>query len=226
MEYVWSTSWGLSTRMIGALVMAHSDDDGLVLPPRLAPIQVGVVPIWRRDEERSVVLEAVDRVERSLEDRLSVYVDRREATPGWKYAEMELKGVPLRLEVGPRDVARGQAMSVRRVGRTKEPLPLDGLSESVPRLLDGIQAELLARYRSMHAARTFPVDSYDDFRSRIEEGGFFRAHWCGKEACEARLKEDTKATIRCIPLDGPPENGKCLVDGAVSERRVVVARAY
>ncbi|MGD8374580.1 MAG: proline--tRNA ligase [Acidobacteriota bacterium] len=226
MEYVWSTSWGLSTRMIGALIMAHSDDDGLVLPPRLAPIQVGIVPIWRKDEERAGVFEAVERVERALADRLSVQVDRREETPGWKYAEMELKGVPLRLELGPRDVASGQVMSVRRVGRAKEPLPLDGLSESVPRLLDGIQAELLARYRAMHAAHTVAVDSYDDFRDRIDAGGFFLAHWCGNAACEARVKEDTKATIRCIPLEGTAEKGACLVDGAPSDRRVIFARAY
>ena len=226
MEYVWSTSWGLSTRMIGALVMAHSDDNGLVLPPRLAPIQVGVVPIWRKDDDRPKVLEAVDHVEEALGGTVSLFVDRREETPGWKYNEMELKGVPLRLELGPRDVGSGQVMSVTRVGRAKEPIPMEKLEERVPQLLDAVQAELLARYRAMHRDNTHEVDSYDDFKERIEAGGFFLAHWCGSAKCEARVKEDTKATIRCIPLDATEEKGECMVDGEASSRRVILARAY
>ena len=226
MEYVWSTSWGASTRLIGALIMAHSDDNGLVLPPRLAPIQVGVVPIWRNDEDRAKVFEALERIESALGGIVSLFVDRREETPGWKFAELELKGVPLRLELGPRDVANGQVMSVSRLGRSKEAIPIEGLCERVPQLLDGIQAELLERYGVMHRENTHQVDSYDDLKDRLQQGGFLLAHWCGSAECEARVKAETKATIRCIPLDAPEEKGKCLVDGNDSSRRVIFARAY
>jgi prolyl-tRNA synthetase len=226
MDYVWSTSWGLSTRMVGALVMAHSDDDGLVLPPRLAPIQVGAVPIWRKEDEREKVMEALERIERALDGRVRLFVDRREETPGWKFHDLELKGAPLRLEIGPRDVAAGQVMSVTRLGRRKEPIPIEALAERVPRLLDAIQAEMLERYRKMHRDHTHRMDDYEAFRGQIDAGGFFEAHWCGSPSCEERIKQETKATIRCIPLDAPREAGRCLVDGAASERRVILARAY
>ena len=227
MEYVWSTSWGASTRMIGGLIMSHSDDDGLVLPPRLAPIQVAVVPIWRQDDERAQVFEAVEKIEAALDDTVALHVDRREGiSPGRKFNELELKGVPLRLELGPRDVASGQAMSVNRIDRSKEPIPLDRIGERVPQLLDAIQAELLERNRVMRREHTYTVDSYDDFKARIDEGGFFQCHWCGSPECEAKVKEETKASIRCIPDDAEEEKGACLYDGKPSSRRVLFARAY
>jgi len=227
MQHVWNTSWGLSTRMIGALVMAHSDDDGLVLPPRLAPIQVGAVPIWRKDEEKAGVLAAMERVEAALQGKVALSVDRREElSPGWKFNEMELKGIPLRLELGPRDVAAGQVMSVTRLGRKKEAIPIDRLGARVPEILDAIQAELLERNRTLHRERTFSIDDYAEFKERIEGGGFFSAGWCGKPECEAKVKEETKATIRCIPLDAPDEAGGCLRCDGASARRVLFARAY
>ena len=228
MEYVWNTSWGASTRLVGTVIMAHSDDDGLVLPPRLAPVQVGVVPIWRKDEDRRRVMDALETVETALGDTVALHVDRRdEFSPGWKFNEMELKGVPLRLEVGPKDVAAGQVMSVARTGRVKEPIPLARLGERVPQLLDAIQAELLERHRTLQRENTHVEDSYERFRERIDaEGGFFSSPWCGSRECEEKVKTDTKATIRCIPLEAVEEAGKCMICGKDSPRRVLLARAY
>jgi len=227
MDYVWSTSWGLSTRVIGGLIMSHSDDNGLVLPPKLAPTQVGVVPIWKKDDERAKVLEAVEKVESALSDVVRLKVDRREVSPGWKFNDMELKGVPLRLELGPRDVASDQVMSVSRIDRAKETIPIDQLRERVPQMLDTIQATLLENNREMHRKNTRPVDSYDEFKDRLDsESGFYLAHWCGDAKCESRVQEETKATIRCIPLDAPEEKGKCMACGGDSGRRVIFARAY
>jgi len=199
-----------------------------VLPPRLAPTQVGVVPIWKKDAERAQVSEALQKVESALHGKVSFAIDRREEfSPGWKFNDMELKGIPLRLELGPRDVAAGQAMSVTRIDRTKEAIPLDRLAERVPEILDSIQAELLRRNQELHRDNTRPVDTYDSFKERIDaDGGFLQCHWCGSGKCEAKVKEDTKATIRCIPLDAPEESGECLICGKASSRRVLFARAY
>jgi prolyl-tRNA synthetase len=227
------TSWGFSTRMVGATIMAHGDDAGLVLPPNVAPIQLVIVPIFRREDERATVAEAVERLERSLSDvqtasgPLRWKTDWREESPGYKFNHWELRGVPLRLEVGPRDVAAGQGILVRRVDRAKETQALDAVAERLPTLLADYQAELFQRALDFRAANTHHVDDYETFKSTLEErGGFLMAHWCGDGSCEAQVNADTGATIRVIPFESPDEAGRCLVDGRPSERRVLFARAY
>jgi prolyl-tRNA synthetase len=227
-EYVWNTSWGVSTRLVGALVMAHSDDNGLVLPPRLAPVQVVVIPIARKDDERARVLQAVDQLESSLQDLVRLKVDRRfEVSPGWKFNEWELKGACLRLELGPRDVAAGQATAVSRLDRSKENIPLDQVADRVPQMLDALQAALLENYRKMQSDHTHQVDDYGRFNEMLDgDGGFLLSHWCGGAECETKVKAETKATIRCIPLDAPEESGTCVACEGPSSRRVIFARAY
>jgi prolyl-tRNA synthetase len=228
MDYVWQTSWGVSTRLIGALVLGHGDDQGLILPPALAPIQVVIVPIWKSDEERGTVGETAAKLERSLRGAARVRADlREEVSPGFKFHEWEMKGVPLRLELGPRDLASRQVVAVSRLDRKKTPLPLDGLESEVPALLAGIQTAIHERALKFRTDHTHPAADYGQFRERLEaEGGFYEALWCGNPACEARVKEETKATIRCIPLDGGGASGTCLVCGASASTRVVYARAY
>ncbi|HKY32555.1 MAG TPA: proline--tRNA ligase [Candidatus Polarisedimenticolia bacterium] len=232
LEYVWNTSWGASTRLIGALVMAHSDDQGLVLPPRLAPTQVVVVPIFK-ESERETVVRAMDDIVRSLSPEIRVKGDARDGVrPGFKFNEWEMKGVPLRLEVGPRDLAAGQVTAARRVSApgaapAKTTLPIAGLRESVPALLEEIQRSLYDQAADRLRRNIRPVDTYDEFKQILDEiGGFLQAHWCGRAACEARIKDETKATIRCIPLDPAPEPGRCLLCGEASTRRAYFARAY
>ncbi len=227
-EYVWNTSWGVSTRLVGAIVMAHGDDNGLVLPPKLAPVQVVIVPIFK-ENEKSRVLPAAEEARRALEaGGVRVKTDAREGIrPGWKFNEWELKGVPLRLELGPRDLDAEQATAVRRHNREKTPLPLASLADMVPPLLDRIQRELYDAALARREKATHVVDDYATFKETIESpGGFLRCHWCGSQECEATIKEETKATIRCIPLDAPEEKGRCLVCGKDSSRRVHFARAY
>ncbi|HEX7072099.1 MAG TPA: proline--tRNA ligase, partial [Rhodothermales bacterium] len=229
LEYVWATSWGVSTRLIGALVMTHSDDQGLVLPPRLAPVQVVVVPIYRNDDERVTVLEACERIGAGLKAAgVRVKVDARESQrPGWKFNEYEVQGVPVRIAVGPRDVQNDACEVARRDTRTKESYPQAGLPERISALLDRIQSDLFNRARELRDRLTTRVDSYDDFKSVLDEkGGFVLAHWDGTAETEARIKEETKATIRCIPLNREPEPGVDLITGRPSEGRVLFARAY
>jgi prolyl-tRNA synthetase len=228
LQYVHTSSWGVSSRLVGAMVMVHGDDNGLVVPPRVAPIQVVIVPIWRKDDEKVAVLEATTRLQKEIGERARVKVDAREQySPGWKFNEYELKGVPVRIEVGPKDVAKNQAVIVRRDTKTKDFVPQAGMAERVAALLDEIQAGLLAASKKATEEHSFVVDSYDEFKKMIEaESGFLYSHWCGAAACEAKIKEDTKATARCIPLDGKKEKGKCLVCGADSEQRVIFAKAY
>jgi prolyl-tRNA synthetase len=228
MEYVWNTSWGVSTRLVGALIMAHSDDNGLVAPPRLAPVQVVVIPIARKEDERAQVLEVVDRLEASLKDRVRLKVDRRlEVSPGRKFNEWELKGACLRLELGPRDVAAGQVAAVSRLDRSKENIPLDKVVDRVPEMLDELQATLLENYRKMQSDHTHEVDDYGRFNEILDgDGGFLLSHWCGGAECETKVKAETKATIRCIPLDAPEESGTCVACEGPSSRRVIFARAY
>ncbi len=228
MEYVWNTSWGVSTRLVGALIMAHSDDNGLVAPPRLAPVQVVVIPIARKDDERARVMQVVDQLEASLKDRVRLKVDRRlEVSPGRKFNEWELKGACLRLEMGPRDVAAGQVTAVSRLDRSKENIPLDQVADRVPEMLDELQATLLENYRKMQSDHTHEVDDYGRFNEILDgEGGFLLSHWCGGAECETKIKQETKATIRCIPLDAPEESGTCVACEGPSSRRVVFARAY
>ena len=239
-EYVWQTSWGLSTRMVGALSMAHSDDDGLVLPPRLAPIHVVIVPIYRKDEERAAVMEAADRIAGSLrDDGLVVEVDARDGMkPGAKYYEWERKGVPIRLEIGPRDLEQQAVMSKMRLaekderGRpVKETLGWSDLGVEIGRRLDAFQGQLFDRALAMREENTVLVDTWDDFVS-VFEGGMSKivyAHWDGTTEPELAIKEATKATIRCIPLEGQgpaAEPGACIKTGNASAQRVLFAKNY
>jgi len=232
-KHPWGTSWGFSTRMVGATIMAHGDDSGLVLPPNVAPIQVAVVPIFRTDEERSAVEAALEPLEAALKDvvtasgPLRFKVDRREESPGFKYNHWELRGVPFRLEVGPRDVAAGQGVLVRRVDRSKEPIPLAALAADLPDRLAAYQRALFQRALGFREANTHRLDTLADLKALMEgEGGFVLAPWCGDAACERRVSEETGATIRVIPFDSPDETGACLVDGQPAARRVLFARAY
>ena len=226
------TSWGFSTRMVGATIMAHGDESGLVLPPRVAPVQVIVVPIFRSEDERVRVAAAVDRIVRALAagaggTAVRVEVDWRDASPGFKFNHWELRGVPFRLEVGPRDVAADQAVLVKRTDRSKEALPIGALTGELPRRLDAYQAELFRRALDFREANTRRVDTYAEFKAALEEGGgFLLAPWCGDAACERRISEETGATIRVIPSNAADEPGACLIDGRPSERRALFARAY
>ena len=228
LEYVWATSWGVSTRLVGALVMAHSDDQGLVLPPRLAPIHVAIVPIYKSDGERSAVLELATKIRDGLPADLAVELDDREQySPGWKFNEWELKGVPLRIEIGPRDVASGQVVFVRRDTGEKSFVPVDQVTAAVPEALDAIQQGLFDKALAFREANTHDVATYDEFRERLEaEGGFYRANWCGSTEEELRVQEETKATIRCIPLDGSEPTGPCFLTGQEAAARVIFAKAY
>jgi prolyl-tRNA synthetase len=218
--------------MVGATIMAHGDDSGLVLPPNVAPVQVVIVPIFRKDEEKAAVAEAIDRFQAELASTpegkaVRVKVDWRDDSPGFKYNHWELRGVPFRLEIGPRDVAAGQGMLVKRVDRSKEPVPLMQLAAELPARLRTYQAELLQRARDFQAENTHSVDTYQQLKDGIEgQGGFFMAPWCGDGKCEKQVNDEIGVTIRCIPFDSPAEAGKCIVCGGPSERRVLFARAY
>jgi len=227
-EFAYNTSWGLSFRTIGAIIMVHGDERGLKLPPRVAPIQVVIVPIWRKDAEREIVESAVDGVRESLRDVARVFVDRRDdKTPGWKFNEWEMKGVPLRLEIGPRDVAGNQAMVVRRDTHEKQAIPLDELATRIPELMEEIQDNLFASAKQMLDENTERVSTYERLQERVAaNAGFSRVWWCGDEACEEKVKVETKATIRCIPFDQPGGTGPCIVCGRHSETEVIMARAY
>ena len=229
LEHVWATSWGVSTRLIGALILTHSDDAGLVLPPRLAPTHVVFVPIYRTDDERAAVLERAEALAAELRAAgVRVKVDARDGyRPGFKFTEHEVQGVPLRLALGPRDVAAGTVELARRDTRSKESVPQDGLAARVTALLADIQTALYERASIRTAAHTTRVDTYDDFKRVLDEtGGFLAAHWDGTAETEARIKEETKATIRCIPLDQEEEDGVDMVTGQPSRGRVLFAKAY
>jgi prolyl-tRNA synthetase len=228
MEYVWATSWGVSTRLIGALIMAHSDDNGLVLPPKLAPFQVVIVPIYKGDEQLALINEKVDGLVKSLKALgISVKYDNADnKKPGWKFSEYELKGVPVRLAMGARDMENNTVEVARRDTLTKETVSCDGLDIYIKNLLDEIQANIYKKAFDLRAAQTITVDSYDEFKEKIEEGVFILAHWDGTAETEEKVKAETKATIRCIPLEGDKTPGKCMVTGKPSAQRVVFARAY
>lgn len=227
-ELVWANSWGVSTRLMGALIMTHSDDNGLVLPPHLAPIQVVIVPIFKNAEQLDAISQAVKPViERLQELGVSVkYDDADNKRPGFKFADYELKGVPVRLAIGARDLENGTVELMRRDTLEKESLPLAGIAEHVAGLLEDIQNNIFAKALKMRDERTYICDSYDDFKARIDGGGFFLCHWDGTTETEERIKEETKATIRCIPLGQPDEPGVCMVTGKPSARRVIIARNY
>ncbi|GAA4311261.1 proline--tRNA ligase [Nibribacter koreensis] len=229
LEYVWGTSWGVSTRLMGALVMAHSDDEGLVLPPKLAPIQVVIVPIYKGEEQLAQISEKVLALKKQLEAKgISVKFDDRDTErPGFKFAEWELKGVPVRIAIGGRDLENGTAEVARRDTKEKTSQQFDDLVNLVPALLDEIQANIYQRAFDFREANTTKVDSYDEFKRLLDEKpGFILAHWDGTPETEERIKEETKATIRCIALDTPEEEGVDMVTGQPSKRRVYFARAY
>ncbi len=226
-EFVFQTSWGMSTRTVGAIIMAHGDEKGLVLPPRLAPHQVVVIPIAKTEEDQATIGSIVDRMKDDLEG-VRVYVDDRDQYGlGWKFSEWEVKGVPARIEIGPRDAAAGHAMVVRRDTGEKETIPLDRLAEAIPALLETIQQDMFNRAVSYRDANTVSVDDYDAFKAATDnQNGFIDASWCGAPECEATIKEETKNTIRCIPMDRDPEVGSCVYCGNPSDKRVVFAQAY
>lgn len=228
LEYVWATSWGVSTRLMGALIMTHSDDNGLVLPPRLAPIHVAIVPICKNDEQQRQLDEHIAPIVRALEAKGLVvkYDNRPEYKPGWKFTEYEFKGVPVRLAIGPRDLENGTCEVCRRDTLQKETVPIEGIAEHVYDLMEQIQQNLFKKAADFRASMTRKVDSWEEFKVEIEKNGFLLCHWDGTQETEERIKEETKATIRCIPFDAPEEEGRCIYSGKPSHRRVVFARSY
>ena len=228
LEHVWGTSWGASTRLMGALIMAHSDDFGLVLPPKLAPIHVVIVPIYKGDEDLTAIKAVIQPIMQELKSYgIAAKFDDNDAyRPGWKFAEYELKGVPLRMAVGMRDLANGQIELARRDTLTKETRSLEGIAVYVKDLLNEIQAAIYDKALSFRKENTFKVDTWADFNEQIEKGGFLLCHWDGSSETEEKIKELTKATIRCIPLDAVEEAGMCIYSGKPSAKRVVFARAY
>ena len=228
-EYVWATSWGVSTRLIGGLVMTHSDDEGLVLPPRIAPVQVVIVPIFKGDEQKAMIDEKMAVVVASFKAAgIRVKYDNTDNNrPGWKFAEYELKGVPIRIAVGPRDLENNQVELARRDTKEKTAIPLDGLTETVAALLLEIQSNLLQRATKYRDDHITSVDTWEEFINVLDnKTGFVLAHWDGTAETEEKIKDQTKATIRCIPLDNPLEVGKCILTGNPSKQRVLFARAY
>ena len=228
-EYVWATSWGVSTRLIGGLIMTHSDDQGLVLPPKLARWHAVIVPIYFNDDQRTAVLEKAEQIEQQLTDAgLSIHLDDDDTqSPGWKFNEYELQGVPLRIAIGPRDLENDNVELARRDTQEKNIVPQAGLTERVQNLLDEIQTTLYEQALEYREAHTTRVDSYDAFKEVLEEkGGFVLAHWDGTAETEARIKDETSATIRCVPLDREDEPGEDMLTGKPSDGRVVFAKAY
>lgn len=229
LEHVWATSWGVSTRLMGALVMAHSDDEGLVLPPNLAPIQVVIVPIFRSEEELARITEKVNDIKAKLEDlNISVKFDNRDTQkPGFKFAEWELKGVPLRIGIGPRDLDNGTLELARRDTKEKSVVSIEGIEFTVKNLLKDIQNAIYNRAKEFRDSNIHKVDNWEEFKSVLEEkGGFISAHWDGTSETEEKIKELTKATIRCIPLNNEQETGICVYSGKPSSQRVLFAKAY
>ncbi|MDO4707378.1 MAG: proline--tRNA ligase [Porphyromonadaceae bacterium] len=227
-EYVWATSWGVSTRLMGALIMSHSDDNGLVLPPKLAPYQVVIVPIYKGAEQLASISARVEPIIAELKAKgVSVkYDDSDNKKPGWKFSEYELKGVPIRLALGARDLAQATIEVARRDTLTKETVSLEGIADYVEELLEQIQQNIYQKALNFRSAHTIMVDTYEEFKQKIEFGGFILAHWDGTSETEERIKAETKATIRCIPLESDKTPGVCMVTGKPSAQRVLFARAY
>ena len=228
-EYVWATSWGVSTRLMGALIMAHSDDNGLVLPPKLAPFQVVIVPIYKKLEQLSAISEKVDEIIVRLKEKgISVkYDDSDNKKPGWKFAEYELKGVPVRLAMGPRDLENGTVEVARRDTLEKSVVQVEGIDDYVEKLLDDIQQNIFNKAVDFRTANTTKIDTYDEFKEVLKtKGGFVLAHWDGTSETEEKIKAETKATIRCLPLEYEEEEGVCIYSGKPSKRRVLFALAY
>ena len=227
-EYVWASSWGVSTRLMGALIMTHSDDNGLVLPPKLAPIQVVIVPIYKNNDGLKAISEKVQPLIEELRAKgISVkYDDADNRRPGFKFADYEVKGVPVRLAIGQRDLEQGTVEMMRRDTLQKETVPFDGIADHIVDVLDDIQKSLYQKALDRRIEKTITVDTYDEFKKRIEDGVFIMAHWDGTPETEAKIKEETKATIRCIPFDSDKTPGVCMVTGKPSAQRVLFARSY
>ncbi|MGC8845365.1 MAG: proline--tRNA ligase [Candidatus Hydrogenedens sp.] len=227
LKYVYATSWGVSTRLIGGMIMTHSDDQGLVVPPKLAPLPVVIVPIWRSDEEQQKVSEFAQNITRDWDPLFYKFDDRDQYKPGYKFNEWELKGVPLRIEIGPRDIQNKQVVLVRRDNAEKITLSIDNLKEHVENTLADIQNNLFKKAKERTESNTFTVDSYNEYKERIEKGGFFRVFLDHTNPeVEQRLKEETKSTIRCIPFDVPEEEGPCMITGKLCKYRVIAGQAY
>ena len=228
LDYVWATSWGVSTRLMGALIMAHADNNGLVLPPKLAPFQVVIVPIYKNQEQLDAINDKVNTLTSQFKNLgISFKYDNADnKKPGWKFSEYELKGVPVRIAIGARDLDNGTVEVMRRDTLQKETMSFDGIAEHIKSLLDDIQANIFKKALDYRASVTREVNSYEEFKVEIEKGGFISAHWDGTPETEEKIKEETKATIRCIPLEGDKTPGKCMVTGRPSACRVLFARAY
>jgi prolyl-tRNA synthetase len=230
LKHVWTTSWGLSTRFVGAVVMTHGDDQGLVLPPKLAPLPVVLVPIWRNPEQKATVLENAHRLGAALAERFTVRIDDRDSvTPGFKFNDWELRGVPVRVEIGPRDVAQQQVVLARRDTGEKMSVPQEGALARVEDLMADIQANLFKRAVAFRDAHTYHLTEYAEFKALFEGEqvpGFVLAYWCGNSACEEAIKEDTKATSRCIPFEQDGQSGRCIYCGAAASEKTVFAKAY
>jgi prolyl-tRNA synthetase len=227
LDYVWATSWGVSTRLMGALIMTHSDDEGLVLPPKMAPNQVVIVPIFRNEEQLSVISETAEKIMKALRAKnISVKFDNRDTyTPGFKFADYEFKGVPVRIAIGPRDIENGTVEIARRDTKEKSVQPIEGIDDYIENLLTEIQSNLFERAKDFRERMTKKADNWEEFKSKVEEG-FVYAHWDGTAETEDKIKEETKATIRCIPLNNPKEEGRCILTGKPSAQRVIFAKSY
>ena len=227
-EYVWATSWGVSTRLIGALIMTHSDDNGLVLPPKLAPIQVVIIPVTKNAEQLNAVTEKLTPIINELRSKgISVkYDDADNKRPGFKFADYELKGVPVRLVLGARDLEEGTIEVMRRDTLEKESRPIEGIAEYVEKLLDNIQDNIFKKALDYRNAHIYECDNYEEFKERVKDGGFFLCHWDGTAETEAKIKEDTQATIRCVPFMFEQTPGVDMVSGKPATQRVIIARSY
>lgn len=227
-EYAWQTSWGVSTRLIGAIIMVHGDDDGLFLPPLIAPIQIIIIPIWHNDSQKNEILNLATKIKNEILPHLRISIDKREQfSPGYKFNEWELKGVPIRFEIGPTDLAKKQITIATRFKKNKTQCPINLIKTASDKLIDDIQKELYQNAQKFQCANSFFIDNYDEFLKLNEStGGFFYLNWCGKNSCEEKIKNDSKATIRCIPLSLEKENSKCIICSENSNQRVLVAKAY
>jgi prolyl-tRNA synthetase len=229
LEYVYATSWGVSTRLIGALVMTHGDDNGVIIPPKLATWPVYAVPIFKKPEEKAAVMNVLEPLLADLKkagigSRLD---DRDQLTPGFKFAEGELQGYPLRLEIGPKDIAKQQVVLTKRPNREKMFVPLGNVVDEIPRVLESIQKDLFNKAKAFRDEHTAPVETYDELRQAMEEdSGFVLCHWAGNQEDEERVQSETKATLRVIPMDGHREEGKCILTGKPSSQRVIFGKAY
>jgi prolyl-tRNA synthetase len=229
LDYVWATSWGVSTRLVGAIIMSHADDDGVIIPPKLAQWPVVILPIYRKDDERSKVMPAVDKLIQGLKDHSVGYRldDRNNVTPGFRFAEAEMFGYALRVELGPRDLAEGKCIVTLRHNREKISVPLEHAAQQIPLLLDRVQNELLEASRKRLVENTQEINSYDEFKEYVAaDSGFASVHWAGDTADEKRIQEETKATLRVIPMDVLKEEGRCMLTGKPSKQRVIFSKAY